>query len=313
MCNAVKTEKLKAPPTDNAPHEIVAINKITFRQRVKAYKRRPLSFVLLLLVVLSAVITLGVLLSLIVYILVTGIPHLTLSQFNIKYTTENVSMLPAIINTLLMTLLTLVMAVPIGIFAAIYMVEYAKRGNKLVKAVRLTAETLSGIPSIVFGLFGYLMFVNACKMGYSLMAGSLTLAIMVLPLIMRTTEEALKSVPDSYREGSFGLGAGKLRTVFTVVLPSAVPGILSGIILAIGRIVGETAALIFTAGTGSQIVKGVGDSGRTLAVHMYSLFVEGLHMDEMAATAVILLIMVLLINLLSGLVAKKFSAGSANR
>ena len=204
-----------------------------------------------------------------------------------------------------MTLISLLIAAPLGIFAAIYLVEYAKKGNKIVGIVRTTAETLSGIPSIVYGLFGMLFFVTTLKWGYSLLAGAFTLAIMILPLIMRTTEEALKAVPDTYREGSFGLGAGRLRTVFRIVLPSAVPGILSGIILAIGRIVGETAALIYTAGSVAVIPESLLDSGRTLSVHMYVLSNEGLHTDQAYATAVILLIIVMLINWLSGFVAKR--------
>ena len=188
--------------------------------------------------------------------------------------------------------------------------EYAKRGNKLVGIMRITAETLTGIPSIVYGLFGALFFVSTLKWKLSLMVGACTLAIMVLPVILRTTEEALMSVPDSYREGSFGLGAGKLRTVFKVVLPSAIPGILSGVILAIGRIVGETAALIYTAGAATKVAGGLFESGRTLAVHMYSLSREGLHTDQTYATAVVLLIMVLLINGASGLIAKKFEKAS---
>ena len=176
--------------------------------------------------------------------------------------------MPALINTVIMTLLSLLLAVPIGIFSAIFLAEYAGKGNKFVDIIRLTTETLSGIPSIVYGLFGMLFFVSTCHWGFSLLAGAFTLAIMILPLIMRTTEEALLSVPDSYREGSFGLGAGKLRTVFYIVLPSAVPGILAGVILAIGRIVGETAALIYTAGSVAQVPSSVLGSGRTLAVHM---------------------------------------------
>lgn len=202
---------------------------------------------------LAALITVLVLGFIIVYILVKGVPHLTPDLFAWEYNSENVSMLPSIINTLLLTALALVIVVPIGIFSAIYMVEYAKKGNKIVSIVRVTAETLSGIPSIVYGLFGMIFFVGVCHFGNSLLAGALTVAIMVLPTVMRTTEEALLSVPNSYREGSFGLGAGKLRTVFKVVLPSAVPGILSGIILATGRIVGETAALIYTAGTVAKV------------------------------------------------------------
>lgn len=214
-------------------------------------------------------------------------------------------MMPAIINTLSITAVALLIAVPFGIFSAIYLVEYAKRGSKLVELIRLTTETLSGIPSIVYGLFGYLMFVIALDWSYSLLAGTLTLAIMILPLIMRTTEEALKAVPDSFREGSFGLGAGKLRTVFRIVLPSAVPGILSGVILGIGRIVGETAALIYTAGTVTGVADGLFSSGRTLSVHMYALLSEGLYTDQAYATAVILLVVVIIINGISGLIAKK--------
>ena len=242
------------------------------------------------------------------YILIMGIPNLSLDLFAWEYNTDNVSMMPAIINTILMTFYSLLLAVPIGVGAAIYLVEYAKRGNKLVSVVRITAETLSGIPSIVYGLFGYLMFAVACGLGYSLLGGALTLAIMILPLIMRTTEEALKAVPDAYREGSFGLGAGHLRTIFKVVLPSAVPGILAGVILAIGRIVGETAALLYSAGTIAQVAVNPLDSGRTLAVHMYALLSEGLYTDQAYATAVVLLVMVIGINALSGVIARKLAA-----
>ena len=195
------------------------------------------------------------------YILVNGLPNLSLDLFAWEYTSENVSMFPSIINTLIMTVLSLVIAGPLGIFSAIYLTEYAKKGNRFVEVIRMTTETLSGIPSIVYGLFGALFFVNTLGWGYSLLAGALTLAIMILPLIMRTTEEALKSVPDMYREGSFGLGAGKLRTVFCVVLPSAIPGILSGIILGVGRIVGETAALIYTAGSIAKLPSSIMSSG----------------------------------------------------
>ena len=206
-----------------------------------------------------------------------------------------------------MTLLSLLIAVPFGIFSAIFLVEYAGKGNKFIEVIRLTTETLSGIPSIVYGLFGMLFFVNTLKWGFSVLAGAFTLSIMILPLIMRQTEEALKAVPDSYREGSFGLGAGKLRTVFRIVRPSAVPGILAGVMLAIGRIVGETAALIYTAGTVAQVPKNVLGSGRTLAIHMYMLSSEGLYMNQAYATAVILLVLVVVINTLSGVVAKKLT------
>ena len=255
----------------------------------------------------------SVLVLIVGYILVKGIPHLSPELFAWEYNSNNVSMMPAIINTLLMTLLSLLVCVPLGIGAAIYLTEYAPRGSRLVKLVRMTAETLSGIPSIIYGLFGALFFVVALKMGMSLLSGALTLSIMVLPTIMRTTEEALLAVPDSYREGSFGLGAGRLRTTFKVVLPSAVPGILSGVILAIGRIVGETAALIYTAGTVAKVPGSLLDSTRTLSVHMYTISTEGLYMDQSYATAVVLLVMVLLINSLSALIAKRVGRSPAGR
>lgn len=261
----------------------------------------------MLLVLLAAIITFAALLFLIAYILVNGVPYLKPSLFSFTYTSDNASLMPALINTLIMTALSLLIAVPLGIFSAIYLVEYAKRGNKFVEIIRLTTETLQGIPSIVYGLFGMLFFVTFCHWGFSILAGAFTLSIMVLPLIMRSTEEALKSVPDSYREGSFGLGAGKLRTVFRIVLPSAVPGILAGVILAVGRIVGETAALIYTAGTLAKMPKNVMSSGRTLAVHMYNLASEGLYMDQAYATAVILLALVVVVNTLSGIAAKKLT------
>ena len=267
-------------------------------------KQKSRTLIIRSVVYLCAFLTLGVLIFMLLYILVKGIPFLTPSLFELTYTSENCSVFPAIVNTLLMILLALLIACPLGIGSAIYLVEYSKKGNRFVKLVRLTTETLTGIPSIVYGLFGMLLFVGALHWGYSLMAGSFTVAIMILPVIMRTTEEALLSVPDSFREGSFGLGAGKLRTVFKIVLPSAVPGILSGIILTTGRVVGETAALIYTAGTVAQIPLGVFGSGRTLAVHMYVLSSEGLHTGQAFGTAVVLLVLVVAINLLAGIVAK---------
>ena len=238
--------------------QIKAINKVSFKQRMKAYKRKPLSLVLLILVGLAAALSAAALLFIIVYVLVRGV-----------------------------------------------LAEYAKRGNKLVKVIRTMAETLAGIPSIVYGLFGMLFFVYALNWGYSLLAGAFTLAIMVLPTIMRTTEEALLTVPDSYREGSYGLGSGKLRTIMRIILPSAMPGILAGIILAVGRIVGETAALIYTYGSATGYAAGPLNSGRSLAVHMYVLTNEGLHTDQAWGTAVVLLVLVFAINTLSAFVAKK--------
>lgn len=285
----------------------VGVNRENFADKVKSYLRHPGSMILMLLVMIAAFITFALLLFLIFYILVNGIPYIKPSLFSLHYTSDNASVIPALINTVVMTLLSLLIAVPFGIFSAIFLGEYAGKGNKFIEVIRLTTETLSGIPSIVYGLFGMLFFVNTLKWGFSVLAGAFTLSIMILPLIMRQTEEALKAVPDSYREGSFGLGAGKLRTVFRIVLPSAVPGILAGVILAIGRIVGETAALIYTAGTVAQVPKNVLGSGRTLAIHMYMLSSEGLYMNQAYATAVILLVLVVAINTLSGVVAKKLT------
>lgn len=294
----------------NISNEIKAINRQSLAGKLKSYRKHPGSFLLLLLVLTAAFFTVATLLFLVGYVLATGIPNLKPSLFAWEYNSENVSMVPAIINTIEMVIMALLAAVPFGVGAAIYLVEYAKKGNKIVGIVRLTAETLTGIPSIVYGLFGMLFFVTALGWRNSMLAGAMTLAIMVLPTVMRTTEEALLSVPDSYREGSFGLGAGKLRTVFQIVLPAAIPGILSGVILAIGRIVGETAALIYTAGTVAGLA-GVMDSGRTLAIHMYVLSNEGLHKNEANATAVILLLIVLGINAVSAKLAKKLEAPEA--
>lgn len=283
------------------------INKASFITRLKAFKGHPISLIVFIFVILAAAATVGVLGYIILFVLIRGIPTITPELFALEYTKDNASLMPALINTVTMTGLSLLIAVPVGIFAAIYLVEYAKRGNKLVAVVGVTAETLSGIPSIVYGLFGFLFFVTTLGWKYSMLAGACTMAMMILPLIMRTTEEALKAVPDSFREGSFGLGAGRLRTVFKIVIPAAVPGILAGIILAIGRVVGETAALIYTAGSVAQIPPTVMDSGRTLAVHMYNLYNEGMNIDKMYGTAVVLLLLVILINTLSGIVAKKFA------
>lgn len=271
---------------------------------------RAKSFAARLLVYAGASFSMTVLLFIMGYILVRGIPHLSPALFAWEYNSENVSLTPALINTLYMTVLSLAFAVPLGVGAAIYLSEYAKRSSRLVKVVRLTAETLSGIPSIIYGLFGALFFVVTFRMNLSLMAGALTLSIMILPLIMRTTEEALLAVPDAYREGSFGLGAGRLRTTLKIVLPSAAPGILAGVILGIGRIVGETAALIYTAGTVPEAAENLLDSARTLSVHMYSLASEGLHIEEAYATAVVLLATVAGINALSAWTAGRLGRRS---
>lgn len=280
------------------------------RKTLYSYGTEPSAILLLVCVWGSAIATFLTLAFLLLYILWQGLPNITPDLFALEYNTQNVSLFPALVDTIIMVVMALAMATPLGIFAAIYLVEYAKRGNKMVNIVRVTADTLSGIPSIVYGLFGMLFFVTYLKMGYSLLAGSCTVAIMVLPLIMRTTEEALKSIPDSYREGSYGLGAGKLRTVFSIVLPSAIPGILAGIILSIGRIVGETAALIYTSGTVAALPTNILSSGRTLAVHMYVLASEGLFMQQAYATAVVLVIIVICINAASGYLARKLMKGN---
>ena len=275
------------------------------KSKLSYWKNHPGSAVLRLLVWFAALLTVAVMAFLVGFILIKGVGNLTPDLFALEYNSENASLMPALINTLIITLFTLVIAVPFGVFAAIYLVEYAKKGSRLVKVIRITTETLQGIPSIIFGLFGLLFFSTALHWGYSLLSGSMTLVIMILPLIIRTTEEALLGVPDAYREASFGLGAGKLRTVFKVVLPSAIPGILSGVVLATGRIVGETAALIYTAGAVAKVPGSLMGSGRTLAVHMYVLSSEGLYMDQAYATAVILLVFVLVLNWISGACAKR--------
>lgn len=299
----------KISENKNTAENITAINRLTLKDKLRGYKNRPFSLLLLGFVSLAALMTVSVFLLIIGYIFVKGIPNIKLSLFEWTYNTDNVSMLPSIINTFLITIATLIIAVPIGVFSAIYLVEYAKKGSKLVYAVRVTTVTLAGIPSIIYGLFGYLMFASALQLGYTFIGGVLTLSIMVLPTIMSTTEEALKAVPDSYREGSFGLGAGKLRTVFKIVLPSAIPGIFSGVVLSTGRIVGETAALIFTAGTAPSVPKSIFSSTRTLAVHMYSLLSEGLYINQAYATAVVILVMVIGLNALSSKIAKTLVKG----
>ena len=264
------------------------------KNQIKAHALKAVTY-------LAAALTVLVLGFLIVYILVKGVPHLSPELFAWEYNSENVSMLPSIINTLEIVLLTLLVSIPFGIGSAIYLVEYASSKNRFVPIIQMTTETLTGIPSIVYGLFGMLFFNSL--FGISMLSGALTLAIMVLPVIMRTTEEALLSVPKNYREGSFGLGAGKLRTIFKIVLPAAMPGIFSGIVLSIGRIVGETAALIYTAGTFTKAASSVFNSGRTLSVHMYLLSKEGLNTDQAYATAVVLLTLVIFINFISGKIA----------
>lgn len=261
------------------------------------------------LIHVAAILTFGSLLLLVAYIVVKGVPNLNSDLFQLEYTTQNVSMLPFIITTLIVVALSLLIATPLGVFTGFYLVEYANKDSKLVDLIRLTTETLSGIPSIIYGLFGMLFFVTFLSLGFSILSGVFTLSIMILPLIIRSTEESLLAVDDSLRNGSFALGAGRLRTIIRVVLPVAAPGILSGVILAIGRCVGETAALIYTLGTATALPEGLHSSSRTLALHMYVLSNEGLHVNESFATGFILIVLTLGINTLSTLISKKIVGG----
>ena len=279
----------------------------------KTSRKKPMDWIRFLLVWGAGFITIAVLLYLIGFILAKGIPHIKVSLFSLTYTIENQSLFPALVTTLMMVTITLLIAVPFGVCTAVYLVEYAPRGSRLVRVIRMTTETLSGIPSIVFGLFGYIFFATWLGWGKSILAGCFTLAIMILPLIMRTTEESLKSIPDSYREGSFSLGAGKLRTVWQVTLPPAMPGIFAGIILAVGRIVGETAALIFTIGSVIKIPDNLFSQGRTLALHVLQLASQGHNRDEAYATAVVLLVVVVGINALSSSIERRFKQKQSSK
>jgi len=279
------------------------------KEKKQLKTRKIKSFFLKSLVWLSGILTVVILLYILIFILVRGIPNIN-SQFLFgKYNSVSLSAFSSIITTLEMIVISLVIAVPIGVFCAIYLAEYAKRGNKVVKLIRLAVDTLAGIPSIVYGLFGMIFFVNILGLRASVLSGIGTVSIMILPVIISSSEEAIKSVPDMYREGSLGLGATRLRTVFRIVLPTAMPGILSGVILAIGRIVGETAALIFTSGTNvmENPTLDLFASQRTLAIHMYMLASEGLpHSKDMAfATGSILIIVVFLVNFMATKLAGK--------
>ena len=300
----VKTASVQAEPVTDASR-IIAVNRQSVREKMRSYLRKPFSLVAMALVMAGAAITVGAVLWVLIYTLVQGIPNLSAKLFAWEYTTQNQTMLPAIINTLFIALSALVIAVPVGVFAAIFMVEYAGSDNIFVKIVRMAAETLAGIPSIVYGIFGMLLFVQAFGWGTCVLSGALTMALMCLPLVMRTTEEALKSVPAAFREGSYALGAGKLRTIFVIVLPSAMKGIISGIILSLGRIVGETAALIYTAGTATAVASGFLKGGETLSIHLYILATNALYEKEAWAAAVVLILLVLVINGLAEFVGNR--------
>ncbi|MBE6053209.1 MAG: phosphate ABC transporter permease PstA [Clostridium sartagoforme] len=255
----------------------------------------------------SAAVTVGVLVLILGFIFLKGY-----KLINIDFITKNYSasgdggILPMIVSTLYTVFISIIVATPIGILAAIYMTEYAKQG-KLIKIIRFATESLSGIPSIVYGLFGSIFFVVALKLGYSLLAGSLTVAIIILPVIIRTTEEALKSVPPSYKEASLGLGATRFQTLYKVIVPSAVPGILVGVILSVGRVVGESAAILLTAGTVAKMPKGIMSSSRTLTVHSYLVTSESGNIEQAAAVGIVLIVIILVLNILAKLITKKFN------
>ncbi len=288
--------------------KIVSINRQSFSDRLRSYLKKPFSFIMFLLICLATLITAAAVVWILVYVLIQGVPNLKPELFSWRWSFDNMSMMPSLINTLVIAGLSLLVAGVIGIFAAIFMVEYAKSTNIFVKIVRVAAETLSGIPSIVFGIFGMILFADAFGWGSTLLGGSLTMAMMIMPLIMRTTEEALLAVPASFREGSYALGAGKLRTIFVIILPSAIPGIISGVILGLGRVVGETMALVFTAGSAFNIKRPAGlmSQGCTLTVYMYSLINEGNEYAGVAwAVAVVLIILTILINGAAELIGNK--------
>lgn len=262
--------------------------------------RKMKSYILKSFVWICGILTVGILVYILLFILLKGIPNINMKFLFGEYNSKTLSAFSSIVTTVQMIVLSLLISVPIGVFCAIYLAEYAKRGNKVVKVIRLAVDTLAGIPSIVYGLFGMIFFVNILGFKASVLSGICTISIMILPVIISSSEEAIKSVPDIYREGSLGLGATRLRTVLKIVLPTAMPGILAGIILAIGRIVGETAALIFTSGTNVLESPSLNlmASQRTLAIHMYMLASEGLpHTRNMAfATGSILIIIVFTVN-----------------
>jgi len=269
--------------------------------------RRPVRYkdnLLAVAIWVSAALTVAVLLLILGYVLINGLPHISWSFLTGPYkeSTGQRGILPMIINTLYLVVLTLLIAAPVGISTAVYLTQYARQG-RMVRIIRFTTETLAGIPSIIYGLFGFALFVSLFKLGYSLLAGALTLAIMVLPTMIRTTEESLLAVPLQYKEGGLALGAGKLRVILSIILPSAMPGILTAIILSTGRIVGESAALMFTAGLVANLPDGFFShmlaSGRTLTLHLYQLAMRGESLDQTFATGAVLLIIVFALNRLA--------------
>ncbi|HIF9274829.1 TPA: phosphate ABC transporter permease PstA [Photobacterium damselae] len=264
---------------------------------------------------LSASITVGFLLWVVWYILSNGLFHVNWSFITSDYTTlgEESGIWPMIVSTIYMVIASIAVAAPLGIMTAIYLTEYAKVGSRLVKVIRFCTESLAGIPSIIYGLFGMTFFVVVLGFGYSILAGALTLSILILPVIIRTTEEALMAVPQTYREGSYGLGASKIYTIWRLILPSAMPGIVTSIILSVGRVIGESAPVFLTAGMVARIPESAFDSGRTLTVHLYKLTQELYTVHEWNqayATATILIVVVLIINLITKLIARRFNTAT---
>lgn len=273
-------------------------------------KRKAYISVMNVLMIASCVLTCALVLFMVVYVLAKGVPHITWELLSTKpsYLTERIGILPDILNTIYLILASLVIVVPLGAGAAVYLTEYAPN-KKLVTAIEYAAETLSGIPSIIYGLVGMLFFCQFLGMQTSILAGALTLVVMNLPTIMRTTQESLKTVPQSYREGAFGLGAGKWRVIRTVVLPNCIDGVITGCILSVGRILGESAALLFTAGfahTLNGFFDGLGSAGASLTVALYVYAKEQGEFGVAFAIAAILMVLTLVINLLASLVGKYF-------
>lgn len=263
--------------------------------------------ILKLLLYFSATVTVAILVFIIGFIFMKGYKLINFDYiFGLYKPSGGGGIKPFIITTVYTVLLSILIATPIGIFAAVYLQEYAKQG-KLVRVIRYSTEALAGIPSIVYGLFGAAFFVTTLKLGYSILAGSLTLSIIILPVIIRTTEESLKVVPLSYREASLGLGATKFQTLYKVILPSAIPGIISGIILSMGRVIGESAALFLTAGTVYKIPNDIMSSGRTLTVHAFLEMKEKGDVTSAAAVGIILIVIILILNTLAKLISKKLN------
>lgn len=263
----------------------------------------------------AASVTVGFLLWVVWYILSNGLAHVNWSYITSNYTTigKESGVWPMIVSTLYMVAASIAVAAPLGIMTAIYLTEYAKVGSRMVKVIRFCTESLAGIPSIIYGLFGMTFFVVILGLGYSILSGALTLSILILPVIIRTTEEALMAVPQTYREGSYGLGASKIYTIWRLILPSAMPGIVTSIILSVGRVIGESAPVFMTAGMVARIPESMLDSGRTLTVHLYKLTQELYTVHEWNqayATATILIVIVLCINLLTKLLASRFNTAT---